>query len=122
MKMSRQAIIVLGMHRTGTSALAGALGLLGVRLPARLMPSAEDNPKGFFEPNQVVSIHERLLASIGSHWFSYGRIPEEWFASAEAAAFADELAEAVREDYGDAALFVVKDPRLCRLMPLWQEV
>ena len=47
----RRAIIVLGMHRSGTSALAGVLGLLGARLPARQLPANFANPKGYFEPN-----------------------------------------------------------------------
>lgn len=44
-----QAIIVLGMHRSGTSALAGALAKLGAGLPARLMSENQYNPKGYFE-------------------------------------------------------------------------
>jgi GT2 family glycosyltransferase/glycosyltransferase involved in cell wall biosynthesis len=122
MKAKRQAIIVLGMHRSGTSALAGALGMLGMALPARLMPAGPDNPKGFFEPNQIAAIHDRFFAAAGTNWFNLERIPEGSFHSAEAALFLDELVAAVRQDYTDAALFVVKDPRMCLLMPLWRNV
>jgi glycosyltransferase involved in cell wall biosynthesis len=121
-KTARQAIIVLGMHRSGTSALAGALGLLGARLPVRQLPPQPDNPKGYSESEQITAIHERLLAAAGTSWFSLQRIPDEWFRSAQAASFADELVAAVREDYGDAPLFVVKDPRMCRLLPIWRSV
>ena len=48
--MNREAILVLGMHRSGTSAVAEALSILGAQLPARLMPPQSDNPRGFFEP------------------------------------------------------------------------
>ncbi len=121
-KSRRQAIIVLGMHRSGTSALAGTLGLLGMRLPSRLMPPTIDNPKGYFESVQIYEIHERLLAAAGTNWFGIESLPADWFHSAEASAFVDELVAAVRQDYGDAATFVVKDPRMCRLMPLWRQV
>jgi glycosyltransferase involved in cell wall biosynthesis len=118
----RRAIIVLGMHRSGTSALAGVLGLLGARLPARLMPTRPDNPKGHFEPGHIVAIHDRILASAGTTWSGWEEIPEAWFLSEPSQAFVDELVEAISEDYGAAALFMVKDPRMCRLMPLWYRV
>lgn len=121
-EQDRQAIIVLGMHRSGTSALAGTLAKLGVRLPARLLAENEYNPKGYFEPEHIVAIHDRLLAAAGLSWSSIAGLPEAWYGSAEACAYAGELAAAVREDYGDAALYVVKDPRMCRLMPLWRMV
>jgi hypothetical protein len=121
-KTTRQAIIVLGMHRSGTSALAGALGMLGIRLPDSLMPPTTENPKGYFESKQIFAIHERLLAAAGTSWSGIGNLPADWFDSAQTSAFVDELVAAVRQDYGDAATFVVKDPRICRLMPLWRKV
>jgi hypothetical protein len=121
-KATRRAIIVLGMHRSGTSVLAGTLGMLGMRLPDRLFPEGRDNPRGHFEPEQIVAIHDRMLAAAGASWSSIEGLPESWFHSAEALAFVHELAAAVKQDYADAALFVVKDPRMCRLMPLWRMV
>jgi hypothetical protein len=122
MSKMRQAILVLGMHRSGTSALTGALGLLGARLPSRQMAPQLDNPKGFFESEKIYAIHERMLAAAGTSWSGTDRIPVEWFKSALAASFCDELTIAVQEDYDEAALFVVKDPRMCRLMPIWRQV
>ena len=78
-KAKRQAIIVLGMHRSGTSALAGALGMLDMGLPARLMPAAPDNPKGFFESDQIAAIHDRFFEAAGTNWFGVEKIPEEMF-------------------------------------------
>ena len=121
-KSRRQAIIVLGMHRSGTSALAGALGILGMRLPSHLMPPTTDNPKGYFESEQIFAIHERLLAAAGTNWFGIEGLSADWIHSAQASAFVDELVAAVRQEYGNAATFVVKDPRICRLMPLWRQV
>lgn len=62
------------------------------------------------------------MAAAGPSWSSIAGLPEIWYGSPAARAYATELAAAVREDYGDAALFVVKDPRMCRLMPLWRMV
>jgi hypothetical protein len=46
---TRYAAVVLGMHRSGTSALAGVLARLGCDLPTQMMPANEFNPKGFYE-------------------------------------------------------------------------
>ena len=121
MSEMRQAILVLGMHRSD-SALAGTLGLLGARLPARQMPPHADNPKGYFESEKITAIHERMLAGAGSSWFALDQIPVEWFHSTQAASFVDEIVAAVYDDYDDAAVFVIKDPRMCRLVPIWREV
>jgi hypothetical protein len=121
-RVKRQAIIVLGMHRSGTSVLTQALGHVGVRLPARMLEAAADNQRGFFEPTAIVEIHERILASAGTSWSDWEAFPTEWYKSAEAAVYTRELIEAVQTEYGDAPLFVVKDPRICRLLPLWIRV
>ena len=39
-----QGIVVAGMHRSGTSALSGALSRLGIALGDSLVPAAGDNP------------------------------------------------------------------------------
>ena len=118
----RQAVIVLGTHRGGTSALAGALGLLGARLPARLMPAGPGNLKGHFEPRHIVAIHDRILAAAGTTWSGWEQVSVAWQRSEACQPFVEELAVAVLEDYGTTGVFVVKDPRMCRLVPLWLRV
>ena len=119
---ARQAILVLGMHRSGTSAVAEALSLLGGRLPARLMPAQPDNPRGFFEPTRVVEIHDRILASAGTSWSDWDAFPESWYETAEAREYVRELSDVIDTEYGDARMLILKDPRICRLLPLWTTV
>lgn len=119
----RKALIVAGMHRSGTSATAGALGLLGATLPKDLLaPMPGVNDVGFFEPSRIVVVHEEMLASAGSSWHDVSPLPETWFRSPAARAFAQRLKATYLEEYGDAPLTVLKDPRVCRFLPLWQEI
>lgn len=119
----RQAILVLGMHRSGTSALTRVLGLCGAALPERLMDAApEVNERGFWEPREIVALHEEALEAAGSVWHDIRPLPGPWFESAAAAAFRQRLAALLDEEFGTAALPVVKDPRLCRLLNLWLPV
>lgn len=43
----RDAIVVLGMHRSGTSVFAVIISLAGAILPVSLMPLKPDNPTGY---------------------------------------------------------------------------
>lgn len=116
------AILVLGMHRSGTSALANTLSLLGAELPRRLMPAHESNPLGHFEPEVIVGIHDKLLAAAGSSWSDWRKLPHGYLRSPECAALKQELAAAYEDDFGNSHLAIVKDPRMCRLVPLWEDI
>jgi GT2 family glycosyltransferase/glycosyltransferase involved in cell wall biosynthesis len=118
----RRALIVLGMHRSGTSALTRVLGLLGARLPSEMLAANPDNPRGFWESRAIVHRHEALLREQASFWHDILPVPDDWYASPEARRFEDLLVEDLRGDFGDAPLVVIKDPRMCRLMPLWRRV
>lgn len=118
----RRVIFVLGVHRSGTSALTRILNLLGATLPAKLIAAAADNAAGFWEPSAIVDIHDEILASAGSSWDDAADVPAQWFASDVARQFKDRLSATFDREYGDAPLVVLKDPRICRLVPLWLEV
>jgi hypothetical protein len=116
----RRAIVVLGMHRSGTSAVAGCLQRLGVDFGPRLMPPTPDNPRGFYEHIDIVNLHDRLLLAAGSSWDDTDPRPPEWLAETATARFREDLREILRRDFASSALWGLKDPRLCRLLPWWQ--
>jgi len=115
----RKAILVLGMHRSGTSALTRVLNLYGAALPRRIMAPDPNNEKGYWEPEAIVTIHDELLSAAGSSWDDVLDFPAAWFSSEIAQTFAIRLLEVLREEYAVAKLFVVKDPRINRLLPFW---
>lgn len=118
----RRACIVLGMHRSGTSALAQLLASLGADLPARLNPPKPDNPDGYFESATLAAIHDEWLAAAGSAWFDLKPPAIAGMQRDTAAALTGAMARAVGEEYRDAALPLVKDPRMCRFFPLSRQV
>lgn len=120
--MSRStAILVAGMHRSGTSATAGALQLSGVALGGSLLAAGADNPKGYFEHERAVKINERLLVQLGSRWDDVRELPAGWRDSAPAREALAGIDALILEEFAGAPLWALKDPRLCRLMPLWLE-
>ena len=120
--LARQAVVVLGMHRSGTSALTGVLAKLGATPPRTLMPADRENPAGYWESDVIFRIHTRLLIALDSEWDSLAPLPASWWLSPTAERFEDELVDAVGDEFGTAPLFVLKDPRMCCLLPLWTRV
>ena len=119
----RTAILILGMHRSGTSALTRVLNLCGVDLGEHLMPPAQgNNESGFWEHLDAVDLHERALMLLGRSWSDARRLPADWQTSAAAATAEQRIAELIRNEFAQSPLWAVKDPRLCRFVPLWINV
>lgn len=117
--VKRKALIVLGMHRSGTSALGGVLARLGAALPKTLMPPTPDNPRGYMESVRFMKFHDEILASSGSSWNDWGKFNPDWFESDVADEFHEQLPRLLEEEFGNSRLFVLKDPRICRFFPFW---
>ena len=110
------------MHRSGTSALAGVIARCGAQLPATPMPPTEQNERGYNESLPICEVHDALLQEAGARWDDITGLPDTWFETPAADEWVRRLAETVRTEFPGAGPFVVKDPRLCHLMPLWLRV
>ena len=121
-RLDRRALLVLGMHRSGTSIVTRVVNLLGAQLPTNLLPADEHNEQGYWEPKNIVEIHDELLASAGSSWHDVSPFPRSWYRSVEARQFRDRLVEAVRVEFGESPFFVLKDPRISKFVPFWLSV
>ncbi len=118
-----QAVVILGMHRSGTSVLAGMLTMLGIYPGENLVPAhTEVNPKGFWEHSEIVDLNDQLLRSLGSCWEDFSALPDLWWKKPEMFPFRSKLAGIVRRDFENSPLWLLKDPRLCRLLPLWLDI
>lgn len=118
----RHAVVVLGMHRSGTSALAGVFARVGCDLPNMIMPANEFNPKGFYESMKTYGMNDAILSSAGSSWDDWRAFAPGWAETPLAEGFLERGARILRDEYGSSPLFVLKDPRICRLMPFWTRV
>lgn len=117
------AIVVLGMHRSGTSALTGVLNQLGIPVGKSLFPAQQGvNEKGFWENRWVVEINEELLFSMGSCWDDWLPLQNGWEASSAIQRYKRKMVKGVITDFSRTPLWAVKDPRMCRLIPIWKQV
>ena len=114
------ALIILGMHRSGTSLLTGLLSQVGVKMGKRLYaPQKGVNEKGFWEHEDIVDTHDELLLNLGSQWDDLLPLRDGWWEDRAIRSFVARLDKLVRRDFSDAYVWALKDPRMCRLLPLW---
>jgi len=122
--IGRRLLLVLGMHRSGTSALSGLLGQVGFQAPTNPDPADVKNPTGYWEPPQIRRFHDRLIEGCQSSWEDPLLPVLPWQPEQPEAALV-ELEEAIAADFvgcASEAVALVKDPRQCRLMPLWNQL
>ncbi|WP_430430705.1 glycosyltransferase [Oceanicaulis sp.] len=115
------AIMVLGMHRLGTSALTRILNLLGADLPEDLMPANAYNKSGYWEPTGVVALNDAWLAKADAAWDApflkddtlHGALPRNAVKAAT---------DTLQTAFGDGhELIAVKDPRCTLYVPTWRQ-
>ncbi len=119
----KSLVVVLGMHRSGTSAVTRGLQVIGVELGSKLMPAAPGvNDKGFFEDTDIHAFNDELLKSLGFSWHSLALITSEQLLAEKQAPLRLRAIALLREKLQDTDCFGLKDPRICRLLPFWQDV
>lgn len=119
----KQVLIVVGMHRSGTSATTGALQCLGVKLGDDLYSGhLSINAKGYFEHSDIANTNEEALLSIGSAWDDILLKEVGWHTREELRPCAARIRRYIRRDFSHSPLWAVKDPRISRLLPWWLEI
>lgn len=113
----RRALLVLGMHRSGTSALTNLLIHLGAQAPRNLMAPNESNPMGFGESRVLCDFHDRLLHAVGSSWDGWVQLDAAGVERAVTSRLTDEFRLLIEQEFGSAPLFVIKDPGSADLFP-----
>ena len=115
-------IVVLGMHRSGTSLLAQVIEALGAYAgrPDELAPPDMFNPTGYWEHKAVVQLDTAILDELDASWTDIAHADVSRLAPSRRAELVERAKEAIRPLEGRGP-FVVKDPRMALLFPLWRE-
>ena len=115
-------ILVLGMHRSGTSVITKSLECLGVSLGDNAEWYGKDNEAGFWEDRDVLAIDEALIARYGGIWSdpvcAVPPSPADW-AVPDIKSIARRALTTKLERF---PLLAIKEPRMCRLLPFWRDV
>jgi hypothetical protein len=121
------AIVISGMHRSGTSFAARAVELLGVSLgrPEGLLAPGSDNPAGYWENRAVQELNDELLVQLGGTWDQPPVLDPGWQDRDDLAPFLARAVAILDRDFAEAAAvgpIAFKDPRASVLLPFWRRV
>lgn len=116
-RQARIAILVLGMHRSGTSALARLIGYLGAALPGDAIEAHADNARGYWESAAIVKADDQLLRVARSSWFDPRPLDLSRLEPSALRSRKDRIWEAVGQAFAEAPIMTIKDPRQCRFVP-----
>jgi lipopolysaccharide biosynthesis protein len=120
---NNKLIVVLGMHRSGTSAVTRGLRTMGVSLGERMMPPIEgNNAKGFWEDIDLNALNIEMLGAINSDWHRLAPIEPIDVEILHKQGFLLRAVELLRKKVGNVPVFGFKDPRVAKLLPFWKVV
>ena len=121
--MKKRVILVLGMHRSGTSSLTCALTTMGVNLGNNLLPPlAGVNPRGFFEDVEFLSLNVKILDFLKSDWHHLSPLQGNYITELASAGLLNEACKLVCRKFETTHLFGLKDPRIPKLLEFWKFV
>lgn len=119
--MFHDPLIILGMHRSGTSVITRLCNLLGVELGDGLFPPREDNPKGFWEKKAIFQLNEKIFQTFHLTSQDVVSLPDGWLDLPEIIEIESKLTEVLKE-FDSKPLWGFKDPRVGKLLPLWKRI
>ncbi len=117
----KECIVILGMHRSGTSVISGLISLQGFDLGVSEMPLREDNPKGFFENHAIYRFNQNILEEYNTSWDNYSFTFNQ-IKPGDLKRYELKAKEILKKEFGIARHIFIKDPRMCLLFPLWETV
>lgn len=116
---NKNLVLVIGMHRSGSSALMGVLEILGLPVGKHLIPPLPENPKGFFEDKRIVKLNNQILKRNNTTWYGVqNRNKSIRISPIQKIKLINIL---VKSLYANDC-FGIKDPRLSVLAPTYIEV
>jgi hypothetical protein len=119
----RQIIFVLGMGRSGTSAVTRVLALCGARLPEPLLGASESNVLGHWEPIDAININNAFLSRHGASWYdpTLRLQGETAFSAQEKETYIEQIRAFIERCHAQSPLVVIKEPRIAAAADFWFE-
>ena len=114
-----KGVIVAGMHRSGTSAMTRVLNLLGCALPEELIGPNLGNERGHWESAAIVKLNDQIFAAAGTSWDDWMSVNSDWRASPLREDAVLKASELVQQHSELGPLFVMKDPRISKIVDIW---
>lgn len=120
-RQTKRVVVVLSAGRSGTSLLMKILSGMGMELSENMIPGSVGNPEGFFEDADIVGVHKKLLAELGTA--PTLPLPPNWLDAPPTMAARKELRAILDRNLASPApIWGFKDPRTAGFLPLWNKI
>ncbi len=120
-KHIKRCIIILGMHRSGTSAVSGALSHFGVNFGNNLYEPDSDNSRGYYENRAITGFQNLALLEAGYSWSD--PIGEQTIGTEFGSSLVQEnLTNIFNSEFVDMELCGFKDPRTSYFIEAWLKI
>lgn len=121
--MTAKLIVILGMHRSGTSTITRSLEAFGTSLGKNLLEAVPgNNEKGFFEDKDILELNDSILAKFGCSWNSPYNLDDLDLSSGLLFLERAKAEKLLREKMSSHSIYAIKDPRISILLPFWKKV
>jgi len=120
--MKMKCIMIMGMHRSGTSCMAGVLYHAGLYFGNNFLPPSSKNPKGYFENQDFWRLHHSILRSVGHPWDDITPMPQGWEKRLIVRYKKFRLKRLIKKHFGEKEIFGIKDPTINLLLPAYLDV
>ncbi|CAI2391498.1 MULTISPECIES: sulfotransferase domain-containing protein [Alteromonas] len=117
-----QCLVVVGMHRSGTSIFTDLTQSIGLNIGEIADYKDEENPTGYFENFDIVGINDDLFRYLGISWYSLNSKTELDLITLKETDFFNRAVEAVSLALRVSDKIVIKDPRITLLIDFWEMV
>ncbi len=119
----KKLFIVIGMHRSGTSAVTRALKVFDIPLGDNFISASEDaNPKGYWEDKDINALNVEMMEAINIDWHTLTPIQAAAIDSLRSNGYFSRAESLIQSKFADKFALGMKDPRITKLFPFWQEV
>ncbi len=124
MEYKQPIVVILGMHRSGTSLTANFMNAVGFDVGRDQAPADEWNAAGYWESRTILRFHEKILAQLDCTWENPRlSLPVNWQRNSDIQQLKSGLLQFVRSECERTdKIWGFKDPRTAILLPLWQEI
>lgn len=123
-------ILVLGMHKSGTSAVSSILKEMGYYLgeedetdmPSELTHVMSDNIFGYFENTRIVDINDRLFKMRNCNFLNASKLNEKEITGPRYSPVLEDAGKVVNSLFAMSSKVSIKDPRTCLNLAFWNKV
>ncbi len=118
----KKLILILGMHRSGTSLLSRSMATFGAKHGENLLPSTPANKKGHWEDRDIYLLNEAILEHLSQTWYSVDFVTKEDLNSLHEAGFFQQAKDLLQSKINNFDIYALKEPRITKLLPFWNQV